>query len=155
MSSFPPFLSIISQEGNAAVVKRINALTPVSKAGWGRMNVAQMLAHCQGPLKSGLARNLPKRRLASYIIGGYFKKRILGPAGFGKNAPTAPEFVINDDRSFEVERERLLVLVQKYSVGGLEIFPRDPHPLFGPMTPSEWDLFQAKHLDHHLRQFGV
>jgi hypothetical protein len=30
-----------------------------------------------------------------------------------------------------------------------------PHPFFGPMTQQEWETLMWKHLDHHLRQFGV
>ena len=29
------------------------------------------------------------------------------------------------------------------------------HPFFGPMTAGEWDLLMARHLDHHLLQFGA
>jgi hypothetical protein len=32
------------------IVDRINTLTRETKALWGKMNVAQMLAHCQKPL---------------------------------------------------------------------------------------------------------
>lgn len=148
-------LSIATKEGNEALLRRINTLTPVSKAEWGRMNVAQMLTHCQRPLKLSLAKKMPKRNILSYLVGGFLKRRILGDAGFSRNMPTAPELVVNDDRSFDVEREQLLSLVKRFAEGGLAAFPTDPHPLFGAMTPQEWDLFHAKHLDHHLRQFGA
>lgn len=29
------------------------------------------------------------------------------------------------------------------------------HPAFGPLSGREWDVLSWKHLDHHLRQFGV
>ena len=29
-----------------------------------------------------------------------------------------------------------------------------PHPGFGPLNFEEWELFHAKHMDHHLGQFG-
>jgi hypothetical protein len=29
------------------------------------------------------------------------------------------------------------------------------HPSFGRMRPRDWDVLQYRHLDHHLRQFGV
>ncbi len=148
-------LSITTKEGNEAILRRINTLTPVSKAEWGRMNVAQMLAHCQRPLKLALAKKMPKRNILGYLVGGFLKKRILGDVGFTRNMPTAPELVVNDDRSFDVEREQLLSLVKRFAEGGLAAFPTAPHPLFGGMTPHEWDLLYAKHLDHHLRQFGV
>jgi transposase InsO family protein len=30
-----------------------------------------------------------------------------------------------------------------------------PHSLFGRLTPEEWATLMYKHVDHHLRQFGV
>ncbi len=35
---------------NQEMVDRINAITPDTKALWGKMTVAQMLAHCPEPL---------------------------------------------------------------------------------------------------------
>ena len=35
------------------------------------------------------------------------------------------------------------------------VVTQDPHPFFGRMTGEEWDRLLWKHLDHHLRQFGV
>ena len=29
------------------------------------------------------------------------------------------------------------------------------HGFFGPLTGDEWGICQYKHVDHHLRQFGV
>jgi hypothetical protein len=29
------------------------------------------------------------------------------------------------------------------------------HPFFGKMSAKEWGLIAHKHMDHHLRQFGV
>ena len=29
-----------------------------------------------------------------------------------------------------------------------------PHPIFGLLNFDEWELFHAKHMDHHLGQFG-
>jgi len=30
-----------------------------------------------------------------------------------------------------------------------------PHSFFGRLKPEEWATLMYKHLDHHLRQFGV
>ena len=31
---------------------------------------------------------------------------------------------------------------------------KTPHPGFGPLNFDEWERFHAKHVDHHLSQFG-
>jgi hypothetical protein len=30
-----------------------------------------------------------------------------------------------------------------------------PPPFFGPFKPQQWAILMYKHVDHHLRQFGV
>jgi hypothetical protein len=30
-----------------------------------------------------------------------------------------------------------------------------PHPLFGRLSPAEWQRWAYLHADHHLRQFGL
>ncbi len=30
-----------------------------------------------------------------------------------------------------------------------------PHPFFGKMSVKQWCVIAHKHIDHHLRQFGV
>ena len=29
------------------------------------------------------------------------------------------------------------------------------HPLFGPLSETEWSVWGFRHADHHLRQFGL
>lgn len=147
--------SLFQAEGNQTFINRIRALTPGSAPLWGKMNVAQMLVHCQQPLKSALGELPTKRRLIGRIFGAFAKKRILGEGGFGKNLPTDPMFVISDKHSFEEERYHLILLLERFLQTGPGAITKEPHPFFGKLTPEEWDTLQSKHLDHHLRQFGV
>ena len=43
--------------------------------------------------------------------------------------------------------------------GWIDRFPGQkkfgPHPIFGTMTYDEWMIWGFRHVDHHLRQFGV
>jgi Protein of unknown function (DUF1569). len=32
---------------------------------------------------------------------------------------------------------------------------RRPHYLFGPLTEAQWARWGWRHMDHHLRQFGL
>jgi len=38
--------NIFTEEVTSGILNRINSLTPETKAEWGKMNVSQMLAHC-------------------------------------------------------------------------------------------------------------
>ena len=60
-----------------------------------------------------------------------------------------------DPREFAREKERLKQSVQEFHRGGEAKCTTLPHPFFGEITPAEWAMGMYKHLDHHLRQFGV
>lgn len=147
--------SIVSPEANAEFILRIRALSVHSSPQWGRMNVAQMLDHCKIVLQSALGEVKLKRVWIGLLIGKTFKKQILGTQGFGKNIPTLKEAKISDKREFESEQEQVIALLQRFASGGIQVLTTRVHPFFGKMSPEEWDVFEAKHLDHHLRQFGV
>jgi hypothetical protein len=72
-----------------------------------------------------------------------------------KNSPTAKSLIVADERDLAKERERLSRLIDKFVAGGAADCTKNPHSFFGKMTPGEWAMLMYKHLDHHLRQFGV
>jgi hypothetical protein len=137
------------------IIHRIGKLSPDSKSEWGKMNVAQMLAHCQAPLRVALGEQSLKRVLVGILFGGFARKQLVKPEPFKRRLPTAKEFIVADNRDFEKERAQLTALIEKFKNAGPEGLTEDPHPFFGRMTEQEWDVLQWKHLDHHLRQFGV
>jgi hypothetical protein len=146
---------LFDEQESSNIISRINQLSPQSKANWGKMNVAQMLAHCQAPLQVAMGETTLKRNLFGLLFGKMAKKTVVGDKPYKKGLPTAPSFVIKDERNFDAEKEKLIQLVAKFSSGGQACLIKDPHPFFGSMTAHEWDKSQWKHLDHHLQQFGV
>jgi hypothetical protein len=147
--------SILQPAENAALVKRIQSLRADAKATWGKMDAAQMLAHCHTAMRVCTGDLKLKRSLIGVLFGGLAKKSLTKPEPFKRNLPTAPEFVVRDRRDFTQEQRKLLELVQDIGRRGSSAFTREKHPFFGPMTDEEWDLLQWKHVDHHLRQFGA
>lgn len=146
--------SLFHAEGTAAIVRRIQSLAPQSKARWGKMDVAQMVTHCQRPLEVATGELVLKRGLVGILFGKLAKRKLAGPEPFKPGLPTAPQFVVRDARDFAHERARLVELVQAFHRRGAPGLAKE-HPFFGPMTSAEWDQLQWKHLDHHLRQFGA
>lgn len=114
-----------------------------------------MLAHCQAPLRVAVGELKLKRSLIGLLFGRMAKKKLLAPAAWKPNMPTAPEFKVQPKGDFMQERQALAALVQRFGEAGPDGTPEEPHPFFGPLTPAEWDALQWKHLDHHLRQFGA
>jgi hypothetical protein len=139
----------------AAVETRIKALRADSRAQWGKISVAQMLLHAQQPLRVAIGQLRLKHSLIGKLFGKMAKKKLLGDKPWGRDMPTAPEFVVKKQPDFEAERRTLLDLVRRFGEGGPSSLTPLPHPFFGPMTPAEWSALQWRHLDHHLRQFGA
>lgn len=138
------------------VIGRINQLSPESKALWGKMSVAQMLAHCSVTYEMIYDDTHPKAGFFKTLIMKLFVKNIVvGPKPYKKNSPTAPAFVIKDARNFQEEKKRLIdYLNQTQKLGGA-YFDGKASNSFGKLTESEWNIMFYKHLDHHLSQFAV
>jgi hypothetical protein len=71
-----------------------------------------------------------------------------------RNVPTARELLATPPSDFERDRRTCAELVRRFSsVPARGAGPS--HPLFGILAWPEWGVLQWRHLDHHLRQFGV
>jgi dihydropteroate synthase len=152
--------SLFTEEGKQKFIARINNLTPDSKANWGKMNVAQMLRHCQLSINNTVGKfdtgNLGFfMKMMSSIVGKQGKKQIVYGAGFKKNMPTMKAFVITGNQDFETEKKNLLEAIETLHAKGIKKELTDKHSFFGKMSVEEWDILHSKHLDHHLSQFGV
>lgn len=134
------------------LINRINTLTPQSQAIWGKMNVAQMLAHCQAPLGVATGKHKLKKNFLLSLIGPLFKKQLFNDTPFKKNLPTDKSFIIANPQAFEKEKEALINMINYFSPATMS---GEQHPFFGKLTNDEWSRGTWKHLDHHLQQFGV
>jgi hypothetical protein len=138
------------------VQARLQRLQPGHQRLWGTMTVAQAIAHCSAGLEMALGDRRPPRVLIGRIIGPLIKRFALGnDEPMRPNSPTVPDLVVSDARDFEPERTRLAGLIDRFAVGGAARCTTHPHPFFGRLTPDQWAELMYKHLDHHLRQFGV
>jgi hypothetical protein len=135
---------------------RIAQLRPDSARLWGAMNAPQAVAHCAGGLELALGDRLPPRLFVGRIIGRIVKPMALGnDKPLRRNSPTVPGLAVQDDRNLETERQRLCGMIDRFAAAGSEGCTKHPHSFFGRLTPEEWSILMYKHLDHHLRQFGV
>lgn len=147
--------SLFDTKTNEEIISRINLLTTDSKNQWGKMSVSQMVTHAQRPLLVAFGELKLKRGLIGILFGTMAKKSLVKPEPFKRNLPTDPNFIVREQREFEQEKQKLIELVKRFAASGPAGLSQEPHPFFGKLTVAEWDILQAKHLDHHLRQFGV
>ena len=107
------------------IFKRLEKLNYMSKPQWGKMNVAQMLAHLN----------------VTYDLA--------------YNRVQSPVFIISNERDFEKEKSIFIDNVKKTEADGVAFFEGRISSSFGPMTAKEWSTQFYKHIDHHFTQFGV
>ncbi|MBK7631855.1 MAG: DUF1569 domain-containing protein [Ignavibacteriales bacterium] len=138
------------------IISRINKLDAGTKRQWGKMNAAQMLAHCNVTYELVYDKIHPKpNTLKSFILKIFVKPVVVGEKPYKKDSPTAPEFKVNDDKIFETEKGRLINYILKTQELGAAKFHNKESHSFGALTKDEWNNLFYKHLDHHLNQFGV
>jgi len=145
--------SMANAVGRQELLERLGRLRPEASPRWGRMTAPQMLAHlsdwmlmASGELpvaaKNVVLRHAPIKQLAIYWLP------------FPKGVPTAPELLARTPSEWDVEcaslRERVRSFDKLYA---RSLWP--DHPVFGSMSPDAWGVLGYRHMDHHLRQFGV
>jgi len=137
------------------IKKRIELLGPDAERQWGAMNAAQMLAHCSAWMEWAVGVKTPPRSFVGRIFGKMAKRSVLGEGPIRRNMPTEKSLIMQGERDFATGQQRLVDWVERFSAGGPEGCTTQPHCFFGHMTPLEWAVLGYKHLDHHLKQFGV
>ena len=147
--------NIYAANDRQALLDRLSKLRPDSARQWGKMDAAQMLAHCAIALETGTGEHPRKQAFIGKILSPFVRSSVLGDKPFSKNSPTDPTFVIADTRNFESERARLIADVDRFVQLGPEHAGKQTHSFFGKMTGDEWGKLMYKHLDHHFQQFGV
>ena len=148
--------NVFSSAGVTHFVNRIEKLQPNTQAQWGKMNKAQMLAHCNVTYRMiyepGFTK--PSGFLKGLLLRWFVKPYVVSEKPYKQSTQTAPEFIIADEKNFNAEREKLIAHLQRVLQEGEASFEGRPSHSFGPLTAKEWNTLFAKHLDHHLRQFG-
>jgi hypothetical protein len=119
------------------------------------MNAAQMLRHCSLALETATGDRPMKQKLLGKLLTPFIRSLVLGEKPFSQDSPTDPAFRVSDERDFRIEKARLEALIAAFVQKGEAQAARQTHAFFGRLTGEEWGLLMHKHLDHHLRQFGV
>ncbi|EKB48531.1 DUF1569 domain-containing protein [Cecembia lonarensis] len=147
--------SILNPEELQKIYSRIDQLQSTSQAKWGKMNVSEMMAHCnlanQSIMNAPPAVTAPtfKQRLGKiyfFYLKKEFPKFAKGPKRFDMQGKV-------DEKTFGEEKSKMQYILKKFEK--IEGNMQGMHPRFGPLNHQEWGIFVWKHMDHHLRQFGV
>jgi hypothetical protein len=136
----------------ASLVARLNALDPSSPRKWGAMSADQMLWHVNQFLAAALGEGtLPAHKPP---LPAPLMRLMVLYMPWPKSAPTNPGAVAGETHDFEAEKARCRTLIERFAAKPMEgAWPADPS--FGQSTGTFASKLQAKHLDHHFRQFGA
>ncbi len=146
--------SIYDKASNEAIIARIHHLTSESQGLWGLMNVDQMLKHCCAAVDVAFGQKEVKVSFLMKVLGRVAKKKVFTNE-FLHNSPTAKEFVFMETYDFELAKQELIEKFSRFALEGTAAIKIKKHPFWGNMTFEDWDTLMWKHIDHHLRQFGV
>ena len=148
--------TLFNTETQQDILNRINNLNEKSQPNWGKMDVAQMLVHCQKPLEvaNGNLQLNTKIGFAKKLLFKLFKSSMYNDKSWQKNLGTVREFKITEAQEFAIQKDKLINIISEFSqLKNKTNWPT--HPLFGDFNTEQWGKMQYKHLDHHLTQFGV
>jgi Protein of unknown function (DUF1569) len=135
------------------IIERINRLTVTTPAKWGKMNVSQMLAHLQMPMGVALGVHTLKGNWLMKLVLPLFKKTLYNEKPWKQGLPTDKSFIMTgDEKDFELEKLHLLDMTDRFTEANMI---NERHPIFGKLTKEQWSKATWKHIDHHLKQFGV
>jgi len=148
--------NIFDKTVTSELVERINKLNSSTQGLWGKMNVGQVMAHCCVTYEYVYeAKHKKPGGLKKFLLTSFVKKSVVSDKPYSKDLRTAPDFLMGDDKDFELERKRLVDYINKTQELGEAYFDGKESHSFGVLDKKEWNAMFYKHLDHHLSQFGV
>lgn len=143
--------TLLDPTARAELVQRLRRVTPESDRRWGRMTAPLMICHLADHLRVGLG-EVPVREFSTP-----FRRTVLKWIGVDLPIPwphglrTAREMQSTQPTDWEGDVAAVEALIERVAMGGAA----GVHPLFGTLTPRAWARLSWKHVNHHLRQFGV
>lgn len=147
--------TLFDEKTRDEMIARIEALRADSPRVWGKMSPAQMMEHTARALEMGMGIKPMAQILPGKLFSWFFRKEFLGEQPFKKNRPTGPDFIVKGEPDFDTTRVRLCGLINEFHAMGEAALEGNTHGFFGTLTGKQWGETQYKHVDHHLRQFGM
>jgi hypothetical protein len=136
----------------ASIRKRMQSLRADTPRKWGRMSIDQMLWHVNVSMREAVGDYTPQLKPLP-IPKALFRWAVLN-IPWGRGARTRPDMYPASAYDFNAQKAECLSLIDRIVARPLSAeWPNSAS--MGKMTGKHWSQLTAKHLDHHLRQFGV
>ena len=148
--------TILDQTVRQELITRIDKLSSDLSPQWGKMAIYQMIDHMNiwNDWVFG-KNNLPHQQgLFGKVLGKWMlKKDTKDDTPMAKGMPSGKGFV-NKEMKKDIDelKNKWIDSVREYESFSEPFFY---HDFYGKMTREQLGIFAYKHMDHHLRQFGV
>ncbi len=139
----------------ADLLRRLEALHPESQPRWDHRDAAWMVRHCAETYELASAPPPRLSLLHRLLNRTYLRWRVVSDRPFREDAPGPSAPVAADPATLNAGRNHLMMLIR--AAHGMEARHMEGrlHPLHGRLSARQWSALYWKHLDHHLRQYGV
>ncbi len=138
------------------LVERIGRLKSDDQPVWGKMTADQMMSHLVQAGELPFVESVPAR--STFASRTFIKPLVLYVLPMPKEVKVSAELdqqqAGRKPQGLADDRETLIELTIKLGTLPVDHNCLD-HPFFGRMNAKEWALIAHKHIDHHLKQFGV
>lgn len=137
----------------AELLARAARLTPDHRPRWGRMTADQMVSHLVQTCRMGtgelpvrpvklLTRHWPLNVLIAYFMP------------FPRNLPTVKPLLARPPEGMQRDLATLAACLESFA-RSTQRTDWPEHPALGRLSGQAWARLGYRHMDHHLRQFGV
>jgi hypothetical protein len=149
--------SVLRAADRAELDRRLAALRPDMAPRWGRMSAGGVVCHLTDSFLIVLG-SRPTSRTSTRIERTLVRLIALTlPVRWPPGIETVPE--LDQERGgtppaeFAADVARLRAALQEFATR----MPHESlsHPIFGRGSKAEWGRWGYRHVDHHLRQFGL
>lgn len=135
----------------ASIRKRIESLRVDTPRQWGKMSIDQMLWHVNVSMREAVGDY--KAQVKPLPVPKPLLRWALLNLPWGRGARTRSDMYAVSTHDFNEQKAQCLALVERIYRKSLSS-PWPESVTTGRMTGKHWSQLTAKHLDHHLRQFG-
>jgi hypothetical protein len=142
-----------------AVLARLQRVRPETPRRWGRMTAPQMVCHLTDSFRAIMGERpsspsplkIPRwrQRLVKLVA---LQLPFPWPHGVKTRPDVDQERGGTPPREFAADVAELARACERFAE---DQRPRGAHYMLGPLTREEWCRWGYRHMDHHLRQFGL
>ncbi len=145
--------TLFDPETHREVLDRLGRLTPETPRRWGKMSAGKMICHLADHLRTALG-DLDAGRGGGPMTWAPVQWFAIEVMPWPRGLPTAPVMLTTESSDFAQDVAELEGVIERFVERGPE-GAFEPHPLLGALSGAQWGRLAYRHLDHHLRQFGV